>query len=51
MKWETPSYVDIKVGAEMTSPQGDFDPACDPLFDRVQPAAEVPAAIEACAAE
>ncbi|HEU4411581.1 MAG TPA: hypothetical protein VFS43_40425 [Polyangiaceae bacterium] len=51
MKWETPRYIEIKMDAEITSYQDDFDPTRDPLFDGARPAAEAPLAREAGAAE
>jgi hypothetical protein len=51
MKWETPRYLEIKMDAEITSYQDDFDPTRDPLFNDARPAAEAPSGYEAAAAE
>lgn len=48
MKWESPRYIEIKMDAEITSYQDDFDPTRDPLFNDVR---EAPAALETPAAE
>lgn len=39
-KWERPSFVEIKMDAELGAYQDDFDPVRDPLFARPDPPAE-----------
>ena len=51
MKWETPRYAEIKMDAEITSYQDDFDPTRDPLFNDARPTSESSGALEAPAAE